>query len=58
MATRVVRRPTNTRGVQSVDPEETNVLQWDADNLRITNHPAANLLLTKVYRPGWEVPAA
>ena len=58
VATRVVRRPTNTRGVQSVDPEETNVLQWDADNLRITNHPAANLLLTKVYRPGWEVPAA
>ena len=26
--------------------------------IRITNHPAAHALLTKPYRPGWEVPAA
>lgn len=31
---------------------------WDAANFRITNNPAAHALLTKSYRPGWEVPAA
>lgn len=30
-------------------------LQWDAAGLRIVNSPAANALLTKPYRRGWEV---
>lgn len=34
-------------------PRET--LQWDAAELRIANSPAANALLTKSYRRGWEV---
>jgi predicted dehydrogenase len=34
-------------------PRET--LQWDAAALKITNSSAANALLTKPYRQGWEV---
>jgi len=30
-------------------------LQWDAANLRATNCPAADALLRKTYRPGWEI---
>lgn len=30
-------------------------LDWDADNLRINNHEAANAYLTVPYRKGWEV---
>ena len=30
-------------------------LEWDAQNLRATNCPAADRLITKEYRPGWEV---
>jgi predicted dehydrogenase len=30
-------------------------LAWDADALRATNCPAADALLRKQYRPGWEV---
>jgi predicted dehydrogenase len=30
-------------------------LDWDAKNFRITNDEAANKLLTKEYRKGWEV---
>lgn len=30
-------------------------LDWDAKNFRITNDDAANKLLTKEYRKGWEV---
>jgi predicted dehydrogenase len=58
VATRMTRRPADPRGQQSVDPKEANVLQWDAANLRITNNPGANALITKKYRAGWEVPAA
>lgn len=29
-------------------------LQWDADQLAISNHPRAHEYLTKPYRPGWE----
>ena len=29
--------------------------EWDDAAFRITNLPAANALLTKVYRPGWGV---
>ena len=32
------------------------VLQWDAAQLRITNSEAANTLLRRSYRKGWEVP--
>jgi len=32
------------------------VLQWDAARLRITNSEAANKLLRRTYRKGWEVP--
>ncbi|HXT57989.1 MAG TPA: Gfo/Idh/MocA family oxidoreductase [Pirellulales bacterium] len=34
-------------------PHET--LQWDAAGLKIANSPEANAMLTKDYRPGWEV---
>ena len=34
-------------------PRET--LKWDAAGLKITNSSDANALLTKSYRPGWEV---
>jgi hypothetical protein len=34
------------------NPEET--LRWDSSALKITNASAANALLTKSYRPGWE----
>ena len=32
------------------------VLQWDAARLRVTNSEAANRLLRRTYRKGWEVP--
>ncbi len=32
-------------------------LQWDAENLRITNLEEANQWLTREYREGWELPA-
>jgi hypothetical protein len=32
-------------------------LLWDAANMTITNVPAANKLLTREYRPGWELSA-
>ncbi|MFO0892012.1 MAG: Gfo/Idh/MocA family oxidoreductase [Isosphaeraceae bacterium] len=31
-------------------------LKWDARAERITNHPEANALLTKEYRPPWRLP--
>ena len=31
-------------------------LEWEAPALRFRNHPAANQLLTKQYRSGWEIP--
>jgi predicted dehydrogenase len=58
VATRYARPPTPKRGNNTVAPKDTNLLQWDAENLQFTNAPAANALLTKKYRPGWEVPAA
>ncbi len=58
IATRVVRRPANPRGSLSTQPADLHVLQWDADALRITNDPAAHALLTRPYRPGWEVTPA
>ena len=33
-------------------------IQWDTDSCRITNDDAANKLVTKPYRAGFEVPAA
>ena len=30
-------------------------LEWDAKNFKITNDEAANKLLTKKYRKGWEI---
>ena len=30
-------------------------LKWDARNFKITNDEAANKLLTKSYRKGWEI---
>ena len=58
VATRLPRRPVNSRGRLSVVPEELNVLEWDAENLRFKNSPEANALLTRTYRPGWEVTPA
>ncbi len=31
-------------------------LEWDSDQLRITNHGEANRFIKKTYRPGWGVP--
>ena len=56
VATRVAAPPVPKRGANVV--KNPPALQWDAANLRIANHPAAHTLLTKAYRPGWEVPAA
>jgi predicted dehydrogenase len=56
VATRVARPPLPKRGSNVV--KESPALQWDAANARITNHPEAQALLTKSYRPGWAVPAA
>ncbi len=33
-------------------------LEWDAENLRVTNSEAATKLLTKAYREGWKLDAA
>ena len=33
-------------------------LLWDTAAFKITNKPEANPLLTKTYRPGWEVKPA
>ncbi|WP_168564234.1 Gfo/Idh/MocA family protein [Crateriforma spongiae] len=30
-------------------------IQWDADNLKVTNDSQANQYISKTYRPGWEV---
>jgi predicted dehydrogenase len=60
VATRLPKRPVNSRGKLSVTPEEKemNVLEWDAENLRITNNAEAQALLTRSYRKGWEVTPA
>ena len=36
--------------------EPGSVLKWDAARMRITNSEAANKLLRRTYRKGWEVP--
>jgi hypothetical protein len=36
-------------------PFSGETLQWDAAALKITNHEAANALVKRQYRPGWEV---
>jgi predicted dehydrogenase len=56
VATRVALPPSPKRG--SNVATQAPALSWDAAQLRITNHPAAQALLTKTYRPGWAVPAA
>jgi predicted dehydrogenase len=56
VATRVALPPSPKRG--SNVATQAPALSWDAAQLRITNHPAAQALLTKIYRPGWAVPAA
>jgi predicted dehydrogenase len=37
--------------------ERAPVLEWDTATLRFRNSPAADRLVTKAYRPGFEVPA-
>ncbi len=56
LATRAVVPPEPKRG--SNIPAKTPPLEWDATNLRIVNNPAANQLISKVYRTGWDVPPA
>ena len=53
LTTEKPKRGTNAQGAR-----EINTLAWDTESLRITNNTEANALLTKTYRPGWEVPAA
>jgi len=56
VASRVAPPPPNPRLFKNAPPPAP--LEWDSKNLRITNHPQANTLLTKPYRDGWAVPAA
>jgi hypothetical protein len=58
IATRVCEPPVPRRGANVASARDVNRLDWDSAAFRITNHPAAHALLTKPYRPGWEVPAA
>jgi predicted dehydrogenase len=58
VATRFCEPPPPKRGSNIQGARETMWLKWDAANLRFTSHEAANALLTKTYRSGWEVPAA
>jgi len=36
-------------------PFPGDVLEWDSDALKITNHPEADKLVRRSYRPGWEI---
>ena len=58
VAVRAARPPAPKRGTNAQAPKEASALKWDSDNFRFTNSDAANALLTKKYRAGWEVPAA
>ncbi len=57
IATRLSRRAMITRGTRKAD-DQASVLRWDAAALRFPGQPAADALLTKTYRRGFEVPAA
>ena len=57
IATRLSRRQTITRGNRQTDVK-AGTLHWDSAAFRFRDQPAADALLTKAYRPGWEVPAA
>ena len=58
LASRVANRIPVHRGSRPIDPAGAPPLLWDAENLAITNHPAAHKLLSKESRPGWELPRA
>lgn len=58
VAARVALPPPPKRGNNGPAARAVNTLRWDSAAFRFTNHEAANALLTKSYRPGWEVPAA
>jgi hypothetical protein len=32
-----------------------NRLEWDNENMKVTNLPAANEFVSRVYRKGWEL---
>lgn len=36
-------------------PVEPTLIEWDAAHFRIPNRPEAEPLLSKTYRPGWEI---
>ena len=55
LATRAIKPPAPKRGSNVV--KNPPILEWDAENCRITNDLEANKLVTKTYRKGWEVPA-
>ena len=57
VATRAVRPPQPKRGDNALG-REASVLVWEAERLQFPKNPEFNALLTKVYRPGWEVPPA
>ncbi|MCB1228223.1 MAG: Gfo/Idh/MocA family oxidoreductase [Verrucomicrobiales bacterium] len=55
VATRLARGVMDPR----IHREDTpRLIEWDAENLRIPNLPEAEKLLTKTYRPGWELAPA
>jgi predicted dehydrogenase len=59
IATRMATRPADSRGGHNIDPVKgATLLQWDAANMKIPNNPEAEKLISKTYRPGWEVSAA
>jgi predicted dehydrogenase len=58
VATRMATRPADSRGGLIIDGPNATHLEWNAQTMKIANHPEAERLLTKTYRKGWEVPAA
>lgn len=58
IATRMATRPADSRGDHDITSERATLLQWDAVNMKFPNMPAADALVTKAYRSGWQVPAA
>lgn len=58
IAARLPKRPVNPLAGLRVPAAELDLLEWDSARLSFPRHPAANALLTRAYRPGWEVPPA
>jgi predicted dehydrogenase len=58
VATLVTKHPAGSRGGHMIAGRGVEILEWDAATMKIPNMPAAEKLLTRDYRKGWEVTAA